>query len=309
MSVSSGRLCCAKERNMNKILFAIGLCFLIIPIGIQFLSKNQQEKMIATFEQNVRDVGSENIEEILASARAYNCKLFEEGWLDEEAYWKHLVFDDNQSGIMGSLSIPNINCKLAIRHGTEKDTLVDSVGHVMESSLPVGGNNTHCVLSGHRGLPGQELFTRLDELTENDFFYLKVGGRQMTYRVCRIQTVLPDEVNAVAIEKGRDLVSLVTCTPYGLNTHRLVVTGERIPEDANIKVKSVRSPISKWNLIPCMVAAGSLFIGFVSVVNRRNKRKERKDEQHRNTDDRWKKRKTFLCKGRKHVQWRVRTPK
>lgn len=289
---------------MNKTLLIVGICLLLLPIGFQFISKNKQENVIKTFEQEIKQVEKEESDQIFSAAREYNRKLYEEGWIDREAYVKQLVFSEKRREMMGSLAIPKIDCKLPIQKGTESESLADSVGHVIESSLPIGGMNTHSVLSGHRGLPGQELFTRLDELNEKDIFYISVGGRQLTYRVCRIQTVLPDDVNAVAIEKDRDLVSLVTCTPYGLNTHRLIVTGERVPEAVKVEVVPEIHSMSKWNLLPCIVVGCSLLIVMIRLVNNRKKREERAYEQYRGTASKRKGRKNFLFQSRKHAQRR-----
>ncbi len=263
--------CFVVEKNMNKILLGIGICLLLLPVGIQLISKNRQENVIDTFEQEIEQVSQTKTEEIIAAAREYNQRLYEEGWINEEEYGDQLIFSESRREMMGSLTIPQIDCKLPILKGTESESLADSVGHVIESSLPIGGINTHSVLSGHRGLPGQELFTRLDELEKEDIFYISVGCLQLTYRVCRIQTVLPEDVNAVAIEKDKDLVSLVTCTPYGLNTHRLIVTGERVSEAVDIKVVQTTHSISKWNLLPCVIAGSSLLIVMIRFGIRKKK--------------------------------------
>ncbi len=294
---------------MNKILMTFGLCLLLLPIGFQEISRRKQQDIISSFEQEIEKVSQEETEQILADANTYNRTLYEEGVADMEAYANQLNFSGKRPGMMGSITIPQIDCRLPIQKGTERETLSNAVGHVTESSLPVGGMNTHCVLSGHRGLPGQELFTRLDELKEKDIFYVNVGGQELVYRVCKIQTVKPDNVDVVAIEKGRDLMSLVTCTPYGLNTHRLVITGERVPDAMKVEAVSDASPISKWNLIPILVAGGSLLMLTFRVMNNRKKREERVNEQHRGKAARRRKRRNFVFKSREHAQRRVFTGK
>ena len=129
---------------------------------------------------------------------------------------------------MGYIEIPGINCSLPIYHGTDESVLQIAVGHISWSSLPTGGESTHCVLSGHRGLPSAKLFTNLDKLTEGSVFMLRVLDEVLTYEVDRILVVLPDEVDALQIVEGEDLCTLVTCTPYGINSHRLLVRGHRI---------------------------------------------------------------------------------
>ena len=139
----------------------------------------------------------------------------------------------SQDGMMGYLEIPCIDVTEGIYHYTTEKVLSRGIGHIHGSSLPVGGENSHAVLTGHRGLPSQKFLSDLDKVKIGDTFYIHVLGRTLAYKVCQIDTVLPSEVEALKIESGRDLVTLVTCTPYGVNTHRLLVTGERIPFDDN----------------------------------------------------------------------------
>ena len=159
--------------------------------------------------------------------------------LSDESYQELLNLSEN--GIMGTLQIPKINVNLPIYHGTDEEVLKNGIGHLQGSGLPVGGANTHCVLTGHRGLPNSKLFTRLDELENGDLFFIDVCGTKMAYQVKNLQIIKPEEVDCLNIEAEKDLVSLVTCTPYGINTHRLVVTGERISyqkgEEKKIKGK------------------------------------------------------------------------
>ena len=139
----------------------------------------------------------------------------------------------SQDGMMGYLEIPCIDVTEGIYHYTTEDVLSRGIGHIHGSSLPVGGENSHAVLTGHRGLPSQKFLSDLDKVKIGDTFYIHVLGRTLAYKVCQIDTVLPSEVESLKIERGRDLVTLVTCTPYGVNTHRLLVTGERVPFDDN----------------------------------------------------------------------------
>lgn len=147
--------------------------------------------------------------------------------LSESSYYSQLSV--GEKGVMGALEIPEINVNLPIRHGTSEEVISGGVGHLQGSSLPAGGENTRSILTSHRGLPSSKLFTRLDELKKGDLFFVNVCDEIMAYRVCEILVIAPDEMERLAIIPGKDLVSLVTCTPYGLNTHRPVVTGERVP--------------------------------------------------------------------------------
>lgn len=176
------------------------------------------------------------LKEIMDNAAAYNDMLYQTGGavvdnsdteiLSDESYEKQLNISGN--GTMGSLDIPKINVELPIYHGTDDTALSNGIGHLQGTSLPVGGANTHCVLTGHRGLPSSKLLIRLDEMVEGDLFFLRIGNETLAYKVNKIQIVEPEDVSGLQIEAGEDLVTLVTCTPYGINTHRLLVTGKRV---------------------------------------------------------------------------------
>ena len=133
---------------------------------------------------------------------------------------------------MGSMDIPKIGVELPIYHGTSEEVLSKGIGHLQGSSLPVGGESTHSILTGHRGLPQSKLLTRLDEMEKGDYFFFHVLNETLAYQVTEIQVVKPEEVSILKIQEGQDLASIITCTPYGLNTHRLIVTGKRVPYEA-----------------------------------------------------------------------------
>lgn len=184
----------------------------------------------------------------LAGARAYNKALTasgqhaigsitdpETGAVDfaaraDKTYWRTL---EGAQGVMGTIRIPRIGVTLPIRHGSDETALANGAGHLYGTSLPVGGKSTHTVITAHRGVPDKELFTRLDELHKGDVFYLTVAGRTIAYKVFRIMQVGPQDTSHVRIEQGKDLATLLTCTPYGVNTQRLLVTGRRaaMPDD------------------------------------------------------------------------------
>lgn len=149
-------------------------------------------------------------------------------WLSSIAVKSETHPQSISEDILGSIEIPKINVNLPVYQGTDEETLKKGVGHISWSSPPIGGINTHSLLAGHRGLPGALLFTRLNELKEGDLFYIKINKKTLVYKVCNIKVVKPEETEELSIQEGRDLLSLVTCTPYGINTHRLVVTGERM---------------------------------------------------------------------------------
>lgn len=219
-----------------RIIFLAGFLLLLYPLISNMVHQRQQSDAVASYDSAVSNRSEEEIQEILNQATKYNNMLFQSNGaivdnmdtsiLSDESYNSLL---NQANGIMGSIEIPKIDVDLPIYHGTEDDILSVGVGHIQGTSLPVGGENTHCVLSGHRGLPGSSLFTRLDEMKEGDLFFLSVMGETLAYKVYDIQVVDPDNTEVLEITAGKDDVSLVTCTPYGLNTHRLVVTGERVP--------------------------------------------------------------------------------
>ena len=187
------------------------------------------------------------------------------------------------NGIMGYVEIPKISVKLPIYHGTENDSLERGIGHLLGSSLPVGGENTHTILSGHSGMASQKMFTDLEQLTQGDVFYLNVLNETLAYQVTEINTVLPYETDLLGIVPGEDLCTLVTCTPYGVNTHRLLVRGSRIPyEEATVmegETASVEPAASTWEakylqglLIGCAAAVGVSAIVFLVMRIRKHPR-------------------------------------
>ena len=190
------------------------------------------------YAKSVSDMDSEAYDEILASAEAYNAQNkmnwnFSEE--DRKQYEKELNFND--SGIMGYINIPKIDIKLSIFHGTDESVLQTSIGHLEGTSLPIGGTGTHSVLSGHRGLPSARLFSDLDKLREGDVFTLHILNETLTYEVDQIRVVEPTDLSQLQIDPDKDYCTLVTCTPYGINTHRLLVRGHRIDNlDGNANV-------------------------------------------------------------------------
>ena len=169
----------------------------------------------------------------------------DENDIKDTEYWKILNVADD--GVMGYLSIPKINIKLAIYHGTGDDELQTGVGHLNGTQLPIGGESTHSVLAAHRGLPSASLFTDLDQLEEGDHFLIHVLNETLCYEVDKISVVKPEETSSLAVEEGKDLVTLLTCTPYGVNTERLLVRGHRVPY-VEQKVADEKTPLSGISL-------------------------------------------------------------
>ena len=210
----------------------VGLGLLIYPSFADYWNSFHQSRAVMSYAESVANMNDEEYARILDEARIYNQELAEKGisWTPTEeqkaAYREELNIDS--SGIMGYIKIQKINVMLPIYHGTEESILQTSIGHLEESSLPVGGAGSHCMLSGHRGLPSARLFTDLDKLIEGDTFTMTVMNETLTYEVDHIWIVEPSDLSHLTIEDGKDYCTLITCTPYGINTHRLLVRAHRI---------------------------------------------------------------------------------
>ena len=219
------------------LLFFMGLLILLYPSISDFHNQKVQSKSIVDYEALLKNINNDEYEEIFKDADEYNKKLAKLSnqffnYKSVKNYKKTLNIDDN--GMMGYISIDKIKVELPIYHGTSEDVLSKAVGHIEGSSLPVGGIGTHSVLSAHRGLPSSLLFTNLDKLEIGDVFTITTLNRTLTYQVDKILIVSPKEITSLKIDKNNDYVTLVTCTPYGINTHRLLVRGKIIE---NIKEK------------------------------------------------------------------------
>ena len=210
-----------------------GVFLLLYPSVSNYWNSFHQTRAISEYSEAVSTMDKDEQKEIIESARAYNEKLAETGilWNMTEAqraeYNKELSIDGSE--VMAVVSIPKFHIRCPIYHGTDETVLQIAVGHIEGSSLPVGGKDTHTIISGHRGLPSARLFTDIDKIKEGDTWTINVLNETLTYECDQIRIVLPDDLSGLRIEEGRDLCTLVTCTPYGINTHRLLVRGHRIP--------------------------------------------------------------------------------
>lgn len=217
------------------LMFLTGLSLLLYPTVSDYWNSLHQSQAIASYEEAVENLDDDTYDRMLESAVDYNKKLFEKPFglylEDSEVSEYNSQLNVNGTGIMSYIIIDKINCKYPIYHGTDPAVLEVAIGHLNGTSLPVGGESTHCVLSGHRGLPSAQLFSKLDELEVGDRFILQTMGETLTYEVDKISIVLPDEVDSLKIVEGEDLCTLVTCTPYGINTHRLLVRGHRVANE------------------------------------------------------------------------------
>lgn len=239
-----------RKHGMTLVLVLIlltGLGLLAYPTVSNWWNELHQSRAIMQYQDNVSQMSQADYKKMLKAARAYNKRLAQTGELwqmtDAQKEEYNSLLNADGTGIMGYITIPKINVQLPIYHGTDDAVLQSSIGHLAGTSLPVGGKGSHCVLSGHRGLPSARLFTDLDKLTEGDTFTLTVLNETLTYQVDQIRIVEPNDISDLQIEPGRDLCTLVTCTPYGINTHRLLVRGHRIPNangDAQILAEAIQ---------------------------------------------------------------------
>ena len=224
-----------KDRLVNialVLMLLVGTGLLLYPTVSDWWNSTRQTRAIAGYVEAADELDISQQEAMLAEARAYNQELADHvviGALDDEMTQRYeRTLDVTGTGIMAYIEIPSLRCSLPVYHGTDEGVLQVAVGHLEWTSLPVGGEGTHCAISGHRGLPSAKLFTNLDQLIEGDVFELHVLGEVYAYEVDQIRIVLPHEVEELEIVPGEDLCTLVTCTPYGINTHRLLVRGHRV---------------------------------------------------------------------------------
>ena len=233
------------------LLFLVGLGIMIYPTVSNQWNTYRQNKLISNYEKIVDDMSDEDFSQEWQNAQAFNetisgnnvfADVFGEKSKDSENSEYNRVLNVNNNGIMGYISIPEINIKLAIYHGTSDDVLQTGVGHINGSKLPIGGESTHCVLAAHRGLPSAELFTDIDQLQTGDKFYLHILDKVLAYEVDQILPMVDKDdhqtlQNALSITEDQDYVSLFTCTPYGVNSHRLIVRGHRVEYNGEEDVK------------------------------------------------------------------------
>ena len=264
------------------LMFFAGLSLLLYPTVSNYWNSLHQSRAIAAYVEQVAQIDNETFDQLREQARAYNRTLVGKAYRydmtrqEREEYLGLLNVSGN--GIIGYIEIPDIHCELPIYHGTDADALQIGVGHIEGSSLPVGGESTHCAISGHRGLPSAKLFSDLDKLTVGDRFILRVLDDTLTYEVDQIHTVLPGEMDELEIVEGEDYCTLVTCTPYGVNTHRLLVRGYRVEnstdkEPARVATDETRTePLGKiFILLPVLVFAILLMLLLVFLLSKRKK--------------------------------------
>lgn len=265
-----------KKRRGPSLSTIILVAILLVGVGIflypsvsDWWNSMHATQAIAGYVSTVETMSAQEKEEKLEAARAYNARLANgvNFVLTDDQYAEYeTVLDITGTGIMGYVQISAIGVNLPIYHSVDEGVLQIAIGHVPGSSLPVGGERTHAVLSGHRGLPSARLFTDLDQMVEGDTFTINIMDETITYMVDQIRIVLPEEVDDLAIQPGRDYCTLVTCTPYGINTHRMLVRGKRIENIAGeVVVVSEAVRIPNYVVIPA-IGIPLLFLSLFSML-------------------------------------------
>ena len=266
------------KKRIRNIAFAV---FFLIGMGITFYpmissrwNAYRESLLVSDYHKTVeRDAGSEHFKEMIESAQAYNQTLdvpavpdafsIREGTQDKEY---ESLLNESGSGMIGTVEIPAIKVNIPIYHYTTSASLEKGAGHLLGSALPVGGEGTHCVVSAHRGLPNQKLFTDLNLLKAGDVFYFHVLDQTFAYEVDQILTVEPSQVESLSVVKGEDYATLVTCTPYAVNTHRLLVRGHRVPYSDEEYKQNVKNAVPRSDKNYMMMQALCVLIGIVIAV-------------------------------------------
>lgn len=269
-------------------IFAIGLAIYMYPYIADKWNAYRNSQLIAKYTAQASDEEAVPNEEKARLSDEYNRRFLPgQGVVTDVESLADPEYEALPGGdIIGYIEIPKITILCPIFHYSTEAVLDKGIGHVHGSSLPVGGESTHSVLTGHRGLPESKLFTDLDQLEEGDRFYISSAGRDMAYEVKDVRVVLPEEVSSLVIEEGRDLVTLVTCTPYGVNTHRLLITGERTEFDkeryaeeaAQGQILQAQSKITPINAMIAGFVLFMLIVGVFVFVSNRKSRRERKEQ-------------------------------
>ena len=245
---------------------ALGL--LLYPLVGEFLSERYHSDVETTYTAAIKDTDDAELTAQREAAEQYNAMLSGATITEGGASAPPLAYAQQLTagGVMAYVDIPKINVYLPVQHGTDADTLEKSVGHVVGTSLPVGGSSTHAVLSAHSGMASSKLFSDIDQLTEGDTFYIHVLGEVMVYKVDAINTVVPTDTRLLQIEDGKDYVTLVTCTPFGINTHRLLVRGHRVPYTPEQDVVAVETQKTASSWTQHYLTGVGIGLGAVAVV-------------------------------------------
>ena len=271
------------------LILAVGAAIMLYPTFSDYWNSFHQSRAIAGYSDAVSNLNAEEYERIWQEAVAYNQSMSGRSGLvlltnsEMEEYERQLNVGGN--GVMGYIEIAKINVSLPIYHGTSEAVLQVATGHIESSSLPVGGASTHCIISGHRGLPSAKLFTDLDQMSEGDIFQLKILNETLTYEVDQIRIVLPSELDELGIVRDQDYCTLVTCTPYGINSHRLLIRGKRIANpQAAAHVTADAVQIDPVLVAPAAAAPMLLALTVWLIVNPGAKKKKKKGKKSKKPD-------------------------
>ena len=302
------------------VVLGISMGLILYPFVSNYLFENRADGIIDTVEKTADDADEEQYKEEIEAAQKYNAELatghvvlkdpFVEEKLDEDAKEYNSLLNMADGGVMGFIKIPCIDVSLPIYHGTSAEILELGAGHLQGTSLPIGGESTHSVITGHTGLSSAKLFTDLTELEEGDMFFLHVMGEKLAYKVDQISVILPEEMDKLTIENGKDYCTLVTCTPYGVNTHRLLVRGERTEytegkeEEAGTEVKKTQSKWMEEYTKSIIISSSVLAVMLIALLiwrhfAGRRRRKKRKKKQTRNNQKRRKKKSSANTNGKR----------
>ena len=270
------------------LLFLVGLGVMLYPTLSNMWNERVQSRAIEAYDEAIEKISDLEQKKILKEAKAYNATLV--GGTVPDAFLMtdftpnpkyEKLLNPVGNGYMGSVEVPSIDVKIPIFHYTKPEVLEKGAGHLPGSSLPVGGKTSHCVISAHRGLPTAKLFTDLDRVKEGNRFFLHVLNETLAYQVDQIKVVEPTHTEDLAIVEGKDYCTLLTCTPYGVNSHRLLVRGHRIPYSEEVledesAAKAAPNPVSVIQRILCVVAGIVIALIIVFIIDRRNRRKKKK---------------------------------
>ena len=286
----------AKKKKSNRttwlliLLMVIGAAIMAYPTVSDWWNSFHATRAIVSYSRQVEQTDTAELDAMLAAAYAYNDHLWQKenpfAMTEEDLAEYRALLDLSGTGLMGYINIPTINVNIPIYHTTEESVLQIAVGHVEWTALPVGGEGTHSVLSGHRGLPSARLFTDLDKLREGDRFTVTVLNRMITYEIDQIRIVLPSDMTELAAVPGEDYCTLVTCTPYGVNTHRMLVRGHRVTnENGDLAVQAEAVMIPHYITIPAIVIPLLFLFLLVALIATRRRRPSLPEESLPPVDD------------------------
>ncbi len=270
------------------MVFIAGLAITMYPFISNAINTKKQNQVIDNYDNLVRKKDTKYIEDELAKAHRYNDLVATSGsfssYIMENDADYNSVLNIGGDGVMGYVTIPRINVQIPIYHDTKESTLQVAAGHLKGSSLPVGGKSTHCVIAAHRGLPSANLFTNLDELKKGDLFWVSVLGKKITYEVDEISIVSPGDLDKLQIVEEQDYCTLMTCTPYGINTHRLLVRGKRIIEyDGNYEMD--KTYMSDRVKLTTFIIAPFVIVMLIGMLVMKRMRKKKKGKRVENNED------------------------